>query len=191
MTRLYFNISENLYFSFSWTDSGLCVYCLIVWSNLNLLHNSLWITFPTQSCQVLYSFLCLFAAFAYFLINDFISFTIWSTLAILLLLINFLFNIIIINIKSPWQHRVPPPSLSLSLSLSLAIRHYCPSLLAGLPNNIQWPYWADVGFCWLANTGTSICRGSHRRTFKLNFEIILFLLSNICKMSYSFSLTSY
>ena len=41
--------------SFSRTDSGLCIYHLFVWSNLNFLHNSQCITFPTQSCLVLYS----------------------------------------------------------------------------------------------------------------------------------------
>ena len=42
--------------SFSWTDSGLCIYHFFAWSNLKFLHNSQWITFPTQSCLVLYSF---------------------------------------------------------------------------------------------------------------------------------------
>ena len=42
--------------SFSWTDSDLCLYNLSAWSNFKLLHNSQWITFPTQSCLVLYSF---------------------------------------------------------------------------------------------------------------------------------------
>ena len=37
-------------------DSGLSIYNLFLWSNLNFLHNSKWITFPTQSCLVLYSF---------------------------------------------------------------------------------------------------------------------------------------
>ena len=46
----------NLCVSFSRTGVGLCIYYLFVWSNLNFLHNSQWITFPTQSCQVLYSF---------------------------------------------------------------------------------------------------------------------------------------
>ena len=41
---------------FSGTDAGLCIYHLFVWSNLNLLYISLWITLPTQSCLVLYSF---------------------------------------------------------------------------------------------------------------------------------------
>ena len=47
---------RNLRVSFSGTDSELCIYCLFVESNLNFLYNSLWITFPTQSCLVLYSF---------------------------------------------------------------------------------------------------------------------------------------
>ena len=38
------------------TESGLCIYHLSIGSNLNHLHNSQWITFPTQSYQVLYSF---------------------------------------------------------------------------------------------------------------------------------------
>ena len=40
---------------FSWTDSGLCIYHFAVWSNLSFSHNSLWITFPSQSCLILYS----------------------------------------------------------------------------------------------------------------------------------------
>ena len=42
--------------SFSRTDVGLCIYHLFVGSNLNFLHSSQWITLPTQSCLVLYSF---------------------------------------------------------------------------------------------------------------------------------------
>ena len=42
--------------SISRTDSGLCVHHLFLWSNINFLHNSRWITFPTQSCLVSYSF---------------------------------------------------------------------------------------------------------------------------------------
>ena len=38
------------------TGAGLCIYHLLVWSNLNFLHISQWITLPTQSCLVLYSF---------------------------------------------------------------------------------------------------------------------------------------
>ena len=45
---------RSLYVPFSWTDSGLCN--LLVWSDLNFLQNSHWITLPTQSCLVLYSF---------------------------------------------------------------------------------------------------------------------------------------
>ena len=41
---------------FSRTGAGLCIYHLLVWSDLNFLHISLLITLPTQSCLVLYSF---------------------------------------------------------------------------------------------------------------------------------------
>ena len=44
------------YVSFSWMVSGLCIYHLLVRSNLNFLHNSQLITFPTLLCLVLYSF---------------------------------------------------------------------------------------------------------------------------------------
>ena len=35
--------------------AGLCIYHLLVWSNLNFLHISQWIPLPTQSCLTLYS----------------------------------------------------------------------------------------------------------------------------------------
>ena len=41
---------------FSRTDAGLCILHLFIWSNLNFLHVSWWITLPTQLCIVLYSF---------------------------------------------------------------------------------------------------------------------------------------
>ena len=47
---------RSLYVLFSRTGPGLCIYHLLVWSNLNFLQISLWITLPTQSCLVLYSF---------------------------------------------------------------------------------------------------------------------------------------
>ena len=47
---------RSLCVSFSRTGAGLCIYHLFVWSNLNFLHISHWITLPTQSCLVLYSF---------------------------------------------------------------------------------------------------------------------------------------
>ena len=47
---------KNLSVSFSRIDSMLCIYHLLVWSNLNFLHNSLWIPFSTNLCLVLYSF---------------------------------------------------------------------------------------------------------------------------------------
>ena len=47
---------RSLWVSFSRTGSGLCIYHLLAWSNLNFLHISQWITLPTQSCLALYSF---------------------------------------------------------------------------------------------------------------------------------------
>ena len=55
----FFFISKSfkiLCIPFSRTKSGLCIYHLVEWSNFNFVHNSLWITFPTQSCLVLISF---------------------------------------------------------------------------------------------------------------------------------------
>ena len=43
---------RSLCVSFSRTSAGLCIYLLLVWSVLSLLH----IILPTQSCLVLYSF---------------------------------------------------------------------------------------------------------------------------------------
>ena len=40
---------------FSRTGARLCIYHLLVWSNLNFLLISQWITLPTQSCLALYS----------------------------------------------------------------------------------------------------------------------------------------
>ena len=42
--------------SFSKTDFCLYIYYLALWVNFNFLHNSQWITFPIQSCLVLYFF---------------------------------------------------------------------------------------------------------------------------------------
>ena len=41
---------RSLCVSFSRTGAGLCIHHLLVWSNLNFLHISQWITLPTQSC---------------------------------------------------------------------------------------------------------------------------------------------
>ena len=52
-------ISQNprsFYVSFFRTDSRLCIYHLFLWSNFSLLHSSQWITLPTRSFLVLYSF---------------------------------------------------------------------------------------------------------------------------------------
>ena len=47
---------RSLCVSFSRTGAGLCINHLLVWSNLNFLHNSQWITLLSQSCLALYSF---------------------------------------------------------------------------------------------------------------------------------------
>ena len=47
---------RSLCVSFSRTGAELCIYYLFVWSNLDFVHISQWITLPTQSCLVLYSF---------------------------------------------------------------------------------------------------------------------------------------
>ena len=46
---------RSLCVSFSRTGAGLCIYHLLVWSNLNFLHISQWITLPTQFCLAFYS----------------------------------------------------------------------------------------------------------------------------------------
>ena len=48
--------NRSLCVSFSRASAGLCIYHLFVWSNLNILPISAWITLLTQSCLVLYSF---------------------------------------------------------------------------------------------------------------------------------------
>ena len=48
--------NRSLWVLFSGTGAGLCIYHLLVWSNLNFLRISQWITLLTQSCLVLYSF---------------------------------------------------------------------------------------------------------------------------------------
>ena len=52
-------VSQNhkeFYVSLSRMNSDLYMCHLVVWSNVNFLHNSQWITFPTSLCLVLYSF---------------------------------------------------------------------------------------------------------------------------------------
>ena len=65
--------------SFSRTVAGLCIYHLLVWSNLNFLHISEWITLPTQSCLALYSLCANYYHYYYLLIRVFhISISWWS-----------------------------------------------------------------------------------------------------------------
>ena len=50
------NSYRSLCVSFSRTGAGLCIYHLFVWSNLNFLYISKWITLLTKLSLVLYSF---------------------------------------------------------------------------------------------------------------------------------------
>ena len=52
MSKSHRSLSKSL----SWTAARLCIYNLLVWSNLNFLNIPQWITLPTQSCLVLHSF---------------------------------------------------------------------------------------------------------------------------------------
>ena len=56
MICLYVKVNRSLCVSFSRTGAGLCIYHLLVWSILNFIHISQWITYHTQLCLVLYSF---------------------------------------------------------------------------------------------------------------------------------------
>ena len=46
---------RSLCVAFSRTGAGMCIYHLLVWSNLSFFHISQWITLLTQSCLALYS----------------------------------------------------------------------------------------------------------------------------------------
>ena len=46
---------RSLFVAFSRTGAVLCIYHMLVWSNLSFLHVSQWITLLTQSCLALYS----------------------------------------------------------------------------------------------------------------------------------------
>ena len=74
-----------LYISFSRADSSFYIHHLVIWYNFNLLHNSKWITFPTQSYLILYIF-CV-SLLHLLMINHFISFSTKPTLLLLLLLL--------------------------------------------------------------------------------------------------------
>ena len=50
---------RNLCISFARMNSGLFIHHLFIWSNLNYLHNSEWITLPIQPCLALYTLFAL------------------------------------------------------------------------------------------------------------------------------------
>ena len=83
----------NLGVSFSTTDSVLCIYHLFLWSKLNFLHNSQWITLPTQSCLVLYS-ICANLPYSFIMRLIALSITTYPISAVLLRLIYSQFDMI-------------------------------------------------------------------------------------------------
>ena len=108
--------------SFSWTDAGLCIYHMLVWSDFNFLHSSQWISFPTQSfCANDYHYLHLRDKYLVLIFLIFIS---------LFLFEHYIMNItscmISINYKLlSSSHTDSMVSLTLSLSPSIPIIH-CP-----------------------------------------------------------------
>ena len=71
--RLYLKIPENFVHLILWTDSGLCIYHLFVWSSFNFWYNFQLITLPTKSYLVLYSFWANLHSLTIGLIISFIS----------------------------------------------------------------------------------------------------------------------
>ena len=117
--------------SFPRTDSSLCIYNFLVWSNWHFLNK--WITFPTQSYLVLYSICANF-------IDCFVSVTIWCTPTILLLLVYFC-----------WWHYPYGVILwcyqkRIRFSLKVSLSWPCPSFLGqyfavlslGMPIQLFW-----------------------------------------------------
>ena len=82
--RLYLKLPEN----FIWIDSVLCIYHLIEWSYLNLLHNSQWIPYSTHSVLNFFDTSLLYSLIMWLTISPL------SPLAILLRIIYFRFSII-------------------------------------------------------------------------------------------------
>ena len=98
---------KDSYVSFSRTYYGLCIYHLFAWSYFNFLHNSQWITLPTQSCQVLYSFvlmccnrLCDWSFSLYLHITNIYYFVVSYLFLLLLLLL--LFTHWVFHISFTW-----------------------------------------------------------------------------------------
>ena len=53
LAEIMLNSHGSLCVSFSRTGAEFCIYHLLVWSNLNFLHISQWVTLPTQSCIII------------------------------------------------------------------------------------------------------------------------------------------
>ena len=70
----YLKILKNFCVLFSWMDSGLCIYHLFWWSNLNILHNSPGDQLFHKVVSTLIIFSRWFAAFAYYVIKSLLLF---------------------------------------------------------------------------------------------------------------------
>ena len=128
---------------FSRTDFGLRMYHLVVWSNFNFLHNSLWITFPNHSCCVLYflyasllhslvmwlivsslswHITCYFVAYNLFLLKP--NWSLWRCFELLLKEIQFL-SYGFLSVTIPGSLVWDFASLSFEIPLQLYSIHFC------------------------------------------------------------------
>ena len=90
---------KSLCVSFSRTGAGLCTYHLLVWSNLNFLHISRWVTLPTQSCLVFYSFCAnLLHSLIMWLMVSYLSPHSLHLILLSLLLLLFVVVVVVVNI---------------------------------------------------------------------------------------------
>ena len=169
---------RSLCVSFSWTDSGLCIYHSFELSNFNFLHNSQWITLPTLSCLVLYSFS---AAIIIIIICFFFFFVISSSVLSFLFL--FLYNFSLSVFFSPFypplffiiffSSRVPTsPPFSFLLLLSFFNNSSSDPIITTTPtttynnnNNRKWKEREVLGLCLrtkkaleLEDEGDTICK---------------------------------
>ena len=113
-----------LFVSFSRTDFELCIYHLFVWSKLNFLHNSQWMTLPTQLCLVFAQAYCIC------LLCDW-SFHLYHHIIIII--------IIIIIISSSFSHQLLLTfHWSLNDSKSLQVSRILLSILADFNNSVVW-----------------------------------------------------
>ena len=111
--------------SFSRVATGLCIYHLFVWSNLNFLQISQWISLPTQSYIVLYSFSA----------NLLHSLIIW----------------LMVSYQSPHNlHLLFSCVLSIFALIWLVLRAmFCAAIRRDSVSLLKFPFLATSGFSWV------------------------------------------